>query len=62
MFLRNKRNETEILFAQLTLMRDWAQGLIAAGDPDNEDVIRRTYYATHDLLRMWDPQEEGNGA
>ena len=61
MFMRKKKTETEILFGQLTLMRDWAKGRIEALDPDIDDVIHRTYYATTDLLKMWDPQEEGNG-
>lgn len=61
MFLRNKRNETEILFGQLTLMRDWAQGRIESGDLDIDNVLYRTLDAADTLLELWDPQEEGNG-
>ena len=60
MFLRNKRNETEILFAQLALMRDWAKGLLKAGDLDLDDVLYRTFDAADTLLELWDPQEEEN--
>ena len=61
MFLRKKKTETEVLFGQLTLMRDWAQAHIELGDPDIDDVIHRTYYAASTLLTLWDAQEEGNG-
>ena len=60
MFLRNKRNETEILFAQLTLMRDWARERLDSGDPDTDDVFHSTFCAADILISIWDLQEEEN--
>ena len=60
MFLRKKKTETEVLFAQLTLMRDWAKGRIDAGDLDIDDVIHRTYRSADNLLTIWNPQEAEN--
>ena len=60
MFLRNKKTDSEILFEQLTLMRDWAQVRLDSGDPDIDDVFHSTFCAADILLAIWDPQEAEN--
>lgn len=60
MFLRHKKNESEVFTEQLVFVRSWTKDLIDKYNPDAEDIVCRSYRATGVLLELLDPQEEEN--